>query len=58
VPLELRPRGCNGGQDACHHATNKHGLPLFRLESTRLNEPLPHDRQKAVGFSHISVAFF
>src|ERR1700726_4156521 len=34
------------------------GLRLFRLESTCLNEPLPHDRQKAVGFSHISVAFF
>jgi len=27
------------------------GLRLLRLESTCLNEPLPHDRQKAVGFS-------
>jgi hypothetical protein len=46
-----RPRGCNGGQDACHHA-------LFRLESTCFNEPLPHGRQKAVGFRHISAKFF
>jgi len=34
------------------------GLRLLRRESTCLNEPLPHDRQKAVGFSHITVAFF
>jgi hypothetical protein len=34
------------------------GLRLFRLESTCFNEPLPHARQKAVGFRHISAAFF
>jgi hypothetical protein len=34
------------------------GLRLFGLESTCFNEPLPHDHQKAVGFSHISVALF
>ena len=31
------------------------GLRLLRLESTCLNEPLPHDRQKAVAFRHITV---
>src|SRR5258708_2482624 len=29
---------------------------LFRLVRTCLHEPLPHDRPKAVGFSHVSVA--
>ena len=33
-------------------------LRLFRLESTCFIEPLPHARQKAVGFRHISAAFF
>ncbi len=33
-------------------------LRLFQLDVASCNEPFAHDRQEAVGFSHISVAVF